>query len=119
MLHRPNKASMSSCVCPTNMKLTYTSRNTPFATSNEKKQNVYLFLLSEHALSSWRCKIGGSALGTTDLLGGGGREDLHTFPPSKTAANSGEARMSGNISRDTTLGTSSRSRRTFAIEPTV
>jgi hypothetical protein len=25
-------------------KFTYTSRNTPFATSNEKKQNLYLFL---------------------------------------------------------------------------
>src|SRR5450759_196808 len=101
------------------MKFTYTSRNTPFATSNEKKQNVYLFLLSEHALSSWRCKIGGSAFGTTDSLGGGGREDLHTFPPASTASKSGEACLSGNICRDTTLGSSPRSRRTFAIEPTV
>ena len=40
-----------------------------------------MFLLSEHALSNWRCKIGGSALRTTDSFKGGGKTCTHFFLP--------------------------------------
>jgi hypothetical protein len=73
---------MSSCVCPTNMKFTYTSLNTPLATNNEIKQSVYLFLLSEQALSNYRFKTGRSDFATTGSSRGGEERTCKShFPP--------------------------------------
>jgi hypothetical protein len=60
------------------MKFTYTSQKIPFATSNEKKHRVYLFLLSQHALLSCIFKTSRSIFATKDPLTEDGRERLTT-----------------------------------------
>jgi len=64
-------------MCPTSIKFTHTSQRTPFATSNEKKHRVYLFLLPKHALSSCIFRIGGSIFATIKPSTRDGRKDLH------------------------------------------
>jgi hypothetical protein len=89
MLHRPNDASMSSCVWPTKRKDTKTSLKMPFATNNDQYANTYLLLLSFAQLSNYTRRVGGNFLATMGSLGGSGNECKHTSFPSNTASYKG------------------------------
>jgi hypothetical protein len=118
MLYLPKVASISSWVWPTNRKETKTSSKMPFATNKDQKQNTYQLLLSFQQLSNYTCRIGGNlCLGTaTKLLS---RADTQASFPLRTAAYSGVALEFSNNNPEEDASGFSRSRRSFATDPTV
>jgi hypothetical protein len=61
----------------------YTSRNTPFCTSREKKLKTYRFLLFEHALFNWTFRTGERGAARTGFAARGGKGTLAHISPSE------------------------------------